>query len=87
MKRLPKNKLLELRVEERTYNRIKKLAGRHSKGSVSKFVRGILKLYLRNYAKIQKENEKEVGKAEGRTKRVMAARLFVMEAETQSETD
>ena len=86
MKRLPKNKLLELRVEEKTYNRIKKLAARHSKGSVSKFVRGILKLYLRNYGKIQKENEKEVCKAEGRTKRVMAARLFVMETETKSDS-
>jgi hypothetical protein len=87
MKRLPKNKLLELRIEEKTYNRIRKLAERHSKGSVSKFVRGILKLYLRNYAKIQKENEKEVGKAQGRTQRVMAARLFVMETETKSDSD
>ena len=86
-KKLPKNKVIDIRIEEKTYNRIKKLAQRHSKGSVSKFLRGIIKVYLSNYGRIQKENQKEVGEATGRTKRVMAARLFVMEAEGQSETD
>tara|TARA_R100000781_G_C4067070_1_gene123162 strand:+ start:340 stop:606 length:267 start_codon:yes stop_codon:yes gene_type:complete len=86
-KKLPKNKVIDIRIEEKTYNRIKKLAQRHSNGSVSKFLRGIIKVYLSNYGRIQKENQKEVGEAKGRTKRVMAARLFVMEAEGQSETD
>jgi metal-responsive CopG/Arc/MetJ family transcriptional regulator len=86
-KKLPKNKVIDIRIEEKTYNRIKKLAQRHSKGSVSKFLRGIIKVYLSNYGRIQKENQKEVGEAKGRTKRVMAARLFVMEAEGQSEAD
>ena len=86
-KKLPKNKVLDIRIEEKTYNRIKKLAERHSKGSVSKFVRGLIKVYLKNYGKIQKENEKEVGEVKRRTSRAMAARLFVMETERKPETD
>lgn len=86
-KKLLKNKVIDIRVEEKTYNRIKKLAHRHSKGSISKFLRGIIKVYLSNYARIQKENEKQISEVEGRTKRVMAARLFVMEAEGESEAD
>ena len=87
MKKKLLSKVIDIRIEEKTYNRIKKLAHRHSKGSVSKFLRGIIKVYLSNYARIQKENEKQIGKAEGRTERVMAARLFVMEAEGESEAD
>jgi predicted DNA-binding protein len=87
MKKKLLSKVIDIRIEEKTYNRIKKLAHRHSKGSVSKFLRGIIKVYLSNYARIQKENEKQIGKAEGRTERVMAARLFVMEAEGEPEAD
>ena len=87
MKKKLLSKVIDIRIEEKTYNRIKKLAHSHSKGSVSKFLRGIIKVYLSNYARIQKENEKQIGKAEGRTERVMAARLFVMEAEGESEAD
>ncbi len=87
MKKKLLSKVIDIRVEEKTYNRIKKLAHRHSKGSVSKFLRGIIKVYLSNYARIQKENEKQISKAEGRTERVMAARLFVMEAEGEPEAD
>ena len=87
MKKKLLSKVIDIRIEEKTYNRIKKLAHRHSKGSVSKFLRGIIKVYLSNYARIQKENEKQIGKAEGRTERVMAARLFVMEAEGEAEAD
>jgi len=87
MKKKLLSKVIDIRIEEKTYNRIKKLAHRHSKGSVSKFLRGIIKVYLSNYARIQKENEKQIGKAEGRTERVMAARLFVMEAEVEPEAD
>tara|TARA_R100000687_G_C6384395_1_gene134214 strand:- start:337 stop:603 length:267 start_codon:yes stop_codon:yes gene_type:complete len=86
-KKLPKNKVIDIRIEEKTYNRIKKLSKRHSKGSVSKFLRGIIKLYLTNYGKIQKENEKKVGEAERRTKRALAARLFILETEGKSEVD
>ena len=87
MKKKLLSKVIDIRIEEKTYNRIKKLAHRHSKGSVSKFLRGIIKVYLSNYARIQKENEKQISKAEGRTERVMAARLFVMEAEREPEAD
>ena len=87
MKKKLLSKVIDIRIEEKTYNRIKKLAHRHSKGSVSKFLRGIIKVYLSNYARIQKENEKQISKAEGRTERVMAARLFVMEAEGEPEAD
>ena len=87
MKKKLLSKVIDIRIEEKTYNRIKKLAHRHSKGAVSKFLRGIIKVYLSNYARIQKENEKQIGKAEGRTERVMAARLFVMEAEGEPEAD
>ena len=87
MKKKLLSKVIDIRIEEKTYNRIKKLAHRHSKGSVSKFLRGIIKVYLSNYARIQKENEKQIGKAEGRTERVMAARLFVMEAAGEPEAD
>ena len=87
MKKKLLSKVIDIRIEEKTYNRIKKLAHRHSKGSVSKFLRGIIKVYLSNYARIQKENEKQISKAEGRTERVMAARLFVMEAAGEPEAD
>ena len=86
-KRPPKNKIIEIRVEEKVYNRVKKLAERHAKGSISKFVRGLLRVYLINYGKIQKENKKEVSEAERRSKRVMAARLFIVEAETKPTID
>tara|TARA_R100000656_G_scaffold124922_1_gene104368 strand:- start:332 stop:598 length:267 start_codon:yes stop_codon:yes gene_type:complete len=86
-KKLPKNKVIDIRIEEKTYKRIKKLAERHSKGSISKFLRGLIKLYLNNYGKIQKENEKEVSEVKGRTSRAMAARLFIMETERKPKAD
>jgi len=86
-KKLAKPKVVQLRVEQKVFNRIEKLAEQETEGCISSFLRNIITLYLRNYVQVKKEREKEVGKSRRHSKRALAARLFIMEAQTKSETD
>ena len=86
-KKLFKNKIIQLRVEQKVFNRIEKLAKKEQDGCISSFLREIITLYLKNYGEIQKEREKAIRKDRRRTERALAARLFILETEGKSEVD
>ncbi len=86
-KKLAKNKIVQLRVEQKVFNRIQKLANQETEGCVSSFLRNIISLYLGNYVEIKKERQKENGKSRRHSERALAARLFIMETEAKSEVD